>query len=312
LFRHLLFFSFMPLYLVATPIGNLEDITLRALRILGEADLIACEDTRRTRRLLDHYRILRPTVSFHEHNETERSAELVKRLIAGEKIALVSDAGTPGVSDPAYRLVAAALASGIAVIPVPGPVAAVSALIASGLPTDEFHFAGFLPHKAQARKSRLEQLGLLRSTLVFYEAPHRIRYALEDALEALGDRQAAIARELTKIHEEFVRGKLSDLIQHFRERQPRGEMTLVIAGAGDDNFIDADSTPLSERVHRLMDDEGLSRNEALKRAARALGLSKKAAYRLLLEEQENAGKENHQNGDEQHNRKDLEGGEVGD
>lgn len=281
----------MPLYLVATPIGNLEDMTLRAVRVLGEADLIACEDTRHTRRLLDHYHIARPTISYHEHNERERTDELINRLVGGERIALVSDAGTPGVSDPAYRIVAAAIAAGVPVIPVPGPVAAVSALIASGLPTDSFYFGGFLPQKSQARRARLGELKALPSTLVFYEAPHRIRYTLADARELLGDRQAALARELTKLHEEFLRGRISDLMAHFREHEPRGEMTLVIGGAGVDNQFEDGSVSFGSLVERITAEEGLSRNEALKRAARARGLSKKAAYKLLLEEQGNAGVE---------------------
>ena len=186
----------MPLYLVATPIGNLEDITMRALRVLKEADLIACEDTRHTGRLLQHFGISKPTVSYHEHNERTRAPELVERLVKGERIALVTDAGTPGISDPAYRIVTEAIERGVEVVPIPGATALVAALIASGLPTDSFLFAGFLPPKQQARRGRLEELQTQRATLVLYEAPHRIRETLADALEILGDRPAVLAREL--------------------------------------------------------------------------------------------------------------------
>ncbi|HEV2763744.1 MAG TPA: 16S rRNA (cytidine(1402)-2'-O)-methyltransferase, partial [Pyrinomonadaceae bacterium] len=203
------------LYLVATPIGNLEDITRRALRVLSEVDLVACEDTRHTRQLLERYGIDRPTVSYHEHNEQERAAELASRLAAGESVALVSDAGTPAVSDPGFRLVRACVEQGVAVVPVPGPSAFVAALVASGLPTDEFYFGGFLPARTHARRARLEEVRALRATLVFYETPHRLAHALADALELLGEREAAVARELTKLHEEIVRGRLSELLERF-------------------------------------------------------------------------------------------------
>ncbi len=199
----------MALYLVSTPIGNLEDITLRAVRVLKEVSLIACEDTRHTGRLLSHFGINKPTISYHEHNEQARAEELVQRLLGGESIAIVSDAGTPGISDPAYRIVTAAIERGITVIPVPGAVALIAGLTASGLPTDSFLFAGFLPHKKMARRTKLEELKAQRATLVCYEAPHRIRESLADALEIFGDRQATLARELTKLHEQFIRGKLS-------------------------------------------------------------------------------------------------------
>ena len=188
----------MPLYIVATPIGNLEDITLRAIRILREVDLIACEDTRHTRKLLDHCNIARPLLSYHEHNERERSTELLERLDRGERIALVTDAGSPGISDPAFRIVTAAAARGIPVVPVPGATALIAALTCSALPTDSFLFGGFLPPKRAARRGRFEALRSLKATLVFYETPHRIREALDDALEVLGDRQAVIAREFDK------------------------------------------------------------------------------------------------------------------
>jgi len=276
----------MPLYLVSTPIGNLEDITLRALRVLKEVDLVACEDTRRTRRLLDHFGISKPTISYHEHNEQKRADELVERMLGGESIALVTDAGTPGISDPAYRIVAAAIERGVAVVPVPGATAMIAALVASGLPTDSFLFAGFLPSRKQARRAKLEELKSERATLILYEAPHRIRETLVDAQEILGDRQMALARELTKLHEQFIRGNVSDLIAHFESHEPRGEMALVIAGSRDDNLSLVEDISISQQVERLMRDEGMSRNDAIKQAARSRGLSKREAYQLLLEEKE--------------------------
>ena len=274
----------MPLYLIATPIGNLEDITLRALRVLKEADLIACEDTRHTGRLLQHFGISKPTVSYHEHNERERAAELIERLAAGASIALVSDAGTPGISDPAYRLVQAAIERGVEVVPIPGATALVTGLIASGLPTDSFFFAGFLPPKQQARRTRLEALQTIRATLVLYEAPHRIREMLADALDVLGNRAAVVARELTKLHEEFLRGTLSELIERLSE--PRGEMVVVIAGfepATAENVTGS----ITAQVEQLMKTLELNRNDALKQAAKARGISKNEAYQLLLSEKQN-------------------------
>jgi 16S rRNA (cytidine1402-2'-O)-methyltransferase len=276
----------MPLYLVSTPIGNLEDITLRALRVLKEVELIACEDTRRTRRLLEHFGINKPTISYHEHNEPKRALELVERLARGESIALVTDAGTPGISDPAYRIVVAAIEQGVTVTPVPGATGIITALVASGLPTDSFLFAGFLPHKKQARRARLEEFRSERSTLVFYETPHRIREALLDLLEILGDRQAAVARELTKLHEQFIRGPISEIIGHFSSNEPRGEMTLVIAGNREDNLEAVESISVTEQVELLTSEQGLSRSDAIKQAARSRGLSKREAYQLLLDEKE--------------------------
>ncbi len=276
----------MPLFLVSTPIGNLEDITLRALRVLKEVDLIACEDTRHTRRLLGHFGISKPTISYHEHNEQQRAEELAERLARGESIAMVTDAGTPGISDPAYRIVTAAIERGVTVTPVPGATAMIAGLVASGLPTDSFLFAGFLPSKKQARRARFEELKLERATLVVYETPHRIREALIDVREILGDRQTAVARELTKLHEQFIRGAVSDIIAHFDANEPRGEMTLVIAGNRDDNLTPVEDASISQQVERLMRDEGLSRNDAIKQAARSRGLSKREAYQLMLEEKE--------------------------
>lgn len=274
----------MPLYLVATPIGNLEDITLRALRILREADVIACEDTRHTGRMLQHFGISKPLVSYHEHNECERALELVERMTKGASVALVSDAGTPGISDPAYRIVTAAIEQGIAVVPIPGPAALISALIASGLPTDAFLFAGFLPPKQQARRARLEELQSQRATLVLYEAPHRLRETLADAFAILGARQAVVARELTKLYEEFVRGTLGELVECFAAQEPRGELVLVIAGWRADNAATGVTGSITGQIEELMRELELSRNDALKQAARLRGISKNEAYQLLLEE----------------------------
>ncbi|HKP86796.1 MAG TPA: 16S rRNA (cytidine(1402)-2'-O)-methyltransferase [Blastocatellia bacterium] len=271
------------LYLVATPIGNLEDITLRALRVLGEVDLIACEDTRHTRKLLAHYEISKPMVSYHEHNERERTPELVEKLKAGTNIALVSDAGTPLVSDPGFRLVRDSIGQGVRVVPIPGPSALVAALAGSGLATGEFIFAGFLPARRAARRARLAELAGLKSTLIFYEAPHRIKETIRDAREALGDRPSVVARELTKLHEEFIRGPLSEI----EIPQARGEIVLLIGPPLDDMTGEAqarETRPILEEIEAAMRDEGLDRKSALKRVARARRISKSEAYRLALQE----------------------------
>jgi 16S rRNA (cytidine1402-2'-O)-methyltransferase len=270
------------LYLVATPIGNLEDITLRALRVLREADLIACEDTRHTRKLLAHYEISRPLASYHEHNERERAAELIEKLKAGMNIALVSDAGTPLISDPGYRLARDSIEQGIRVIPIPGPSALIAALAASGLDTSEFTFAGFLPARRAARRARLAEFSEIKTTLIFYEAPHRIKETLRDALETLGDRPAAVARELTKLHEEFIRGALSEI----NISQARGEMVLLIGPPPDrpEKAQSSEARSILEEIEAVMRDEGLDRKSALKRVARARRIGKSEAYRLALEE----------------------------
>jgi 16S rRNA (cytidine1402-2'-O)-methyltransferase len=219
------------LYVVGTPIGNLGDLSERAKEVLREVDRIAAEDTRHTRKLLSHLGIRSPLVSYHEHNRKEKGAELVERLLAGERIALVSDAGMPGISDPGEDLVREAVERGIPVIPVPGPNAALTALVASGLPTHPFLFAGFLPRTSKERKEELSRWSRLPVTLLLYEAPHRLTVMLRDALEVLGDRKAAVCRELTKVHEEWVRGRLSECLAHFTEAGVRGEFTVVIAGA---------------------------------------------------------------------------------
>jgi 16S rRNA (cytidine1402-2'-O)-methyltransferase len=275
------------LYLVATPIGNLEDVTRRALRVLGEADVVACEDTRRTRSLLEHFGIRARTLSYHEHNERERAEELARLVEEGHTVALVSDAGTPGINDPGYRVVRACVERDLSVVPVPGPAALVAALTASGLPTDEFYFGGFLPARSHARREKLASVKSLRATLVFYETPHRLAHALADALEILGEREAAVARELTKLHEEIVRGRLSELLERFTpEGSARGEMVLVIdrdviEGEGAEGTQTAAS--VAERVAAL-EAEGLDPRAALKRAARDLGLTRDEAYRRLTSE----------------------------
>ncbi len=219
--------------MVATPIGNLEDITLRALRVLGQVPVIAAEDTRSAQHLLDHHHVHRPTlVSYFEGNESERSGQLVERLRAGEDVALISEAGTPAVSDPGQRLVARAIAEGFVVVPIPGASAALAALTASGLLTDEFHFVGFLPREAGARRERLGALRTMAATLIVYEAPGRAAATLADLRDALGgERHGCLARELTKIHEELKRGTLGELAEAYAETAPRGEVTLVVAGA---------------------------------------------------------------------------------
>lgn len=271
------------LYIVATPIGNLEDITLRALRVLKEVDLIACEDTRHTRKLLAHYQISKPTVSYHEHNERERSAELIKKLEAGLNIALVSDAGTPLVSDPGFRIVREAIERQIPVTPIPGPSALVAAVSSSGLPTGEFAFFGFLPARRAARKARLKELAEIKSTLVFYEAPHRIKATIEDARMAFGDRECVVARELTKLHEEFVRGRLSEIA--IPEGSARGEIVLLVGPPGEGPAKQTEGEAMrsiAEEVEQLMDAEGLDQKSALKRVARERGIGKSEAYRLMI------------------------------
>ncbi|HKO98286.1 MAG TPA: 16S rRNA (cytidine(1402)-2'-O)-methyltransferase [Pyrinomonadaceae bacterium] len=276
------------LYLIATPIGNLEDITHRAIRLLGEVDLIACEDTRHTRKLLNHYGIGTRTISYHDHNERERAAQLLKLIEAGSDVAIVSDAGTPGISDPGYRLTQLAIEGGARVVSVPGSSALITALVASGLPTDEFLFAGFLPAKANARRARLKQLGSVPATLIVYEGPHRIAATLQDALEVLGERNAVIARELTKMHEEIARGRLSDLAKRFSTEPVRGEIVLLIdryAIAGE-----ATDEPVAVSVSTLVsvyESEGMDHRAALKKAARELGLSRDEAYRRLVSERGN-------------------------
>lgn len=271
------------LYLVATPLGNLEDITLRALRVLKEVDLVACEDTRHTAGLLARYGITTPKESYHKFNEESRTRRFLELLREGKTMALVSDSGTPLISDPGYTLVAACRREGIPVTPIPGPSAAIAALVGSGLPADAFLFAGFLPPRSSARRSRLGELAPVPATLIFYEAPHRLLASLGDMVEVLGDRKACVVRELTKIHEEFLAGTLPELLAILAGR-PRiqGEITLVIdrgeAAALPVSFPDEIGRHLAEEMER----SGLPRNEALKSVARQRGITRKEAYNLLI------------------------------
>jgi 16S rRNA (cytidine1402-2'-O)-methyltransferase len=273
------------LYIVATPIGNLEDITLRALRVLRQADIIACEDTRQTQKLLNHFGISTRKVSYHQHNESGRADELVALLREGGRVALVSDAGMPGISDPGGTLVAAALAAGARVWPVPGANAALSALVASGLPTDAFLYLGFLPARGGERRTLLEGLRMEHRTMVFYESPHRIADSLADVGITLGPaRKIVLARELTKLHEEFVRGTVAEVRADIASRPSfRGEMVLLVAGAMQDAVQGSEGASrnvgLIEQVQRLMREEKLDEKDALKRAAKERGMGKSEAYR---------------------------------
>lgn len=269
------------LYVVGTPIGNLEDITLRALRVLRECDRIACEDTRQTRKLLNHFEIQTPTVSYHEHNEITRAPELVLELEQGARIALVTDAGMPAISDPGFRLITLAIRHQVKVVPMPGASAFLSALVASGLPAEDFAFQGFLPAKSGQRRQMLESIKDSHRTLIYYEAPHRIVETLKDIVDVLGaDRHVVVARELTKIHEEFLRGRAEHVLQTAEERgELKGEITLLIAKAEEGAQAAVNKETVSGMVRRMMRDESLEEKDALKRVARELGISKSEAYR---------------------------------
>lgn len=283
------------LYLCATPIGNLEDITLRALRILKEVDLVAAEDTRHTRKLFSHFDIHTPLTSYHEHNSLSKGPDLVEQLLAGKNVALVSDAGLPGVSDPGERLVTLAVSRGIKVVPVPGPSASLAALVVSGLPTARFCFEGFLPSRGKDRRKRLEELQWEKRTLVIYEAPHRLGAALSDMEEYMGGRQVCIARELTKKFEELWRGSLEEAVLKFRNKPPRGEITLVMEGRPDSGEAEdtrekgpggGDGLPPGEDGLRAMvldlEQGGMSRREAIKEASRMAGVPKRLVYSAML------------------------------
>jgi len=268
------------LYLIGTPIGNLEDITLRALRILREADLVACEDTRQTQKLLNHFEIQARTTSYHEHNEMTKGPELVLRLEEGARVALVTDAGMPSISDPGYRLVELCLRHNIPVVPVPGASAVVASLIASGLPTHAFQFLGFAPPKKNLRRKFLEQMRQYPATSIFFEAPHRITETLADILEVLGDRPAVVAREITKLHEEFLRGACSAVLATLRRRERlQGEITVLIGAAPEPVAPPVAAQSVKERVTELIRQQNLSRMEALKAVARERNISKSQAYR---------------------------------
>jgi 16S rRNA (cytidine1402-2'-O)-methyltransferase len=270
------------LYLVATPIGNLEDITLRALRVLKEVDLIACEDTRQTLKLLSHYGIQTRLVSYHEHNEMTKAAELIVDLEGGAKIALVTDAGMPGISDPGFRLIALAIRHHVPVIPIPGASAFLAALVASGLPTDSFRFSGFLPSKAGQRRKLLESVKASPRTQVFYEAPHRLLETLTDVVQVLGeDRHVVVAREVTKIHEEFLRGRAENVLKLLNSRgSVKGEITLLIAKAEDGAIQQVSETvSLGQRVRDIMKEDKSDEKTALKKVAKERGIGKSEAYR---------------------------------
>jgi 16S rRNA (cytidine1402-2'-O)-methyltransferase len=267
------------LYIVATPIGNLEDITLRALRVLKEVDVVAAEDTRHTQILLSHYGIQTPLTSYHEHNERAKAEDLVKQLLDGEDIALVSDAGTPTISDPGFRLIVRAVHAGIRIIPLPGASALTAVLSASGLPTDRIVFEGFLPAKKKQRQEKLQTLRDEARTLVFYEAPHRLAEALNDVHELLGDREAVLAREVSKVHEEFLRGRVSELIRVLRRREIRGEATLIISGSAGESRVNEDR--LKAEIRELKG-KGMRVKEIAEVLGEKFGYPKKDIYRLAL------------------------------
>ncbi|MFN6482201.1 MULTISPECIES: 16S rRNA (cytidine(1402)-2'-O)-methyltransferase [unclassified Nostoc] len=269
------------LYVVGTPIGNLEDITFRAVRILQTVDIIAAEDTRHTGKLLQHFQVKTPQVSYHEHNRTSRIPELLDHLVNNKAIALVSDAGMPGISDPGYELVKACIEAGIPVVPIPGASAAITALSAAGLPTDRFVFEGFLPAKTQHRQEHLESLQTESRTLIFYESPHRLRDTLQDLAEVWGsDRQIVLARELTKLYEEFWRGTIAEAIAHYSQREPQGEYTLVVAG------ITATQPQLTEEELKAelkqLINQGISRSQASRQLAKFTSLPRRQLYQLAL------------------------------
>ena len=290
------------LYLVATPIGNLEDISARALRVLQEVALIAAEDTRHTRKLLSRYEIEAHVIAYHEHNKLTRLEAVLLPLANGGDVALVSDAGTPAISDPGYELVQAVIAAGFAVVPIPGPCAAIAGLVGAGLPTDRFLFMGFPPRRSSERQTWFGEVNTLAATLVLYESPHRLADTLADALAVLGNRQAAVARELTKIHEQFVRGTLREVLAHFAEGEIRGEIVLIIAGAeravgrrparsiaeaqsadaSDDPAAAPDEAQIIARLRHLRAD-GMSGTQAAKLVAREWNLDRQEVYRVWTE-----------------------------
>ena len=269
------------LYVIATPIGNLEDITLRALAILKQVDLIAAEDTRHTRILLAHYQIQTPLTSYHEHNEQSRAPLLIERLQRGENLALVTDAGTPAISDPGYRLIAGAIGAGIRIVPVPGPSALLAALSASGMPTDRFVFEGFLPSKRSDRQKKLESLRDEPRTLVFYEAPHRLHESLADMRRIFGEREIAVGRELTKLHEEFVRGSLDDVNLELSRRELKGEITIVVRGASGRKEAPSEEQLCSDIDRLAKQDAGIK--QIAETLAARYGLPKRQVYRLALQ-----------------------------
>lgn len=268
------------LYLCPTPLGNLEDISLRVLRILKEADRIAAEDTRHTRKLLSHYNIHTPLTSYHEHNRFKKGPIILGWLQAGLNVALVSDAGTPGIADPGEDLVREAIGSGVPVVPLPGPVAAVTALIASGLPSSPFAFYGFLPARGSERKKISQRMIAEDKTVIFYEAPHRLVKTLKQLQADTGERQVVVARELTKMHEQFIRGTLAEVITHFSHCEPRGECTVLLApGAAQQPSVTTDPVLLVEELAA----QGLTKKDAIREAAKRLGMPRNDVYKRVLE-----------------------------
>ena len=275
------------LYLCATPIGNLEDMTYRAVRVLSEVEVIAAEDTRHTRKLLSHFDIHTRLISYHEHNKVARGPEIIEKLIAGQDVAVVSDAGLPGISDPGSDLVALAVQAGIKVVPLPGANAALSALVSSGLDTALFTFIGFLPKNKKKRRELLTHFSASPYTIVLYESPHRIKQTLAELIGAFGDRPAVAARELTKKFEEFIRGTLGSLVTHFAENDPRGEFTLIVGGHKVDQSVetvkdDQEQLSIEDAVIALME-SGVSKKDAIKTIAQQRGLPKREVYQATLE-----------------------------
>ena len=268
------------LYIVPTPIGNLEDITLRALRVLKEVDLIAAEDTRHTQHLLTHFGIHTALTSYHEHNEREKAQVLVERIKNGANVALVCDAGTPAIADPGYRLVTAAIHSGIQIVPLPGAAALATVLSASGLPTDHFLFEGFLPAKKSERRAKLQGLREVAATLVFYEAPHRLNETLSDIEQILGAREIVVAREVSKVHEEFLRGKVSEVIGQLADREVKGEITVVVHGSTGETQVSQEQ--LRREIRRLTEGQ-MGVKEISELLGERYGISKREVYRLALE-----------------------------
>jgi len=275
------------IYLVATPIGNLDDLSPRAITVLKQADRIACEDTRHSGKLLRHFEIDKPLLSYHEHNENKRAKELIRMACNGEKIAVICDAGMPGISDPGYRVVHAAIDAGVPIVPIPGPTAVATALAASGLPTDRFRFEGFLPSKKSLRRKALEALKYERSTTICYETSRRICDTLADIAELFGARPVVVARELTKLHEEFLRGTARSIISILEQRAViKGEITLLIGGGEKAPF---DPENVTSRVATLLTN-GVDRMDAIKQVAREFGVSKSEVYRLVEDLRSNANK----------------------
>ncbi len=268
------------LYIVSTPIGNLEDITLRSLKVLRAVRIIAAEDTRHTQQFLQHYDIYTPQTSYHDHNKEEKGEILISKLKEGEDVALVSDAGTPGISDPGYYLINRAIEEGITVTPVPGPTASIAALSISGLPTDSFVFEGFLPAKRTARQKKLRELSAERRTMIFFEAPHRLLVSLKDIREVLGDRRIVLTRELTKVFEEVLRGRVSEVIHKVEGRKVKGEITIILEGAAEK--VEVETATLDAYLRRLMKEEGLSLKDAVGRASKDLSIPRNKVYKEAL------------------------------